>query len=399
MSAGLARKKRMQEQIRDASDVLVLFNGLLGISGGDRHLLDMAYLWGEQTHALTQAALPRLAERVLLKDDLNRMRVRFIWSPFERHSVSSTLAVSAAYGWRIIGCSLARFSPAPKIVIASGHLPFDVVPALMLSRRYGARSVVYVFHLIQKQSRKPGPRYAIAKLAEDLSLYLMRRFDLVITDNMVVRDQLVALGIPEDKIRITALGIPSDTIRNAASSPVEYEAAFFGRLVWYKGIYDIVDAWQQVVAKLTKSRLLIIGDGPERHSLEQYIKNKGLTDNIDLAGFAYPPKSYELLKKCRLGLFPSHEEGWGISVCEAMACGLPIVAYDLPAYRSVYQRGMVTAPLGDWAGLAVQVCRLLTDDVSLRDLASEAVLQASKYDVRTVAQTQWKWLLDLTGPN
>ncbi len=392
-----AGNKRAQEKIESGSDVLVLFNGLLGISGGDRHLLDMARLWGEQTHDQTQAALPRLAEHVLSKDDLNRMRVRFIWSPFERHSVSSTLAVSAAYGWRIINCSLARFSLAPKVVIASGHLPFDVIPALILCRRYSARSVVYVFHLIQKQSRKPGLRYAIAKLAEDLALYLIRSFDLVITDNKVVRDQLVDVGIRADKIRVTPLGIPLDMIQQARSSPVEFEAVFFGRLVWYKGIYDVVDAWERVVSKLPKSRLLIIGDGPERSSLEQRIKERGLADSIELAGFVYPPRSYELLKKCRLGLFPSHEEGWGISLCEAMACGLPVVAYDLPAYRSVYKRGLVTAPLGDSAGLAAQTIRLLTNAESFRDLAAAAMQQASEYDVRIVAQTQWTWLTELTG--
>lgn len=47
---------------------------------------------------------------------------------------------------------------------------------------------------------------------------------------------------------------------------------------------------------------------------------------------------YSLLKSSKVFVFPSHEEGWGIAVCEAMAAGLPIVAYDLAPFREFFPR-------------------------------------------------------------
>jgi glycosyltransferase involved in cell wall biosynthesis len=333
---------------------------------------------------------------VLAKENFDHMQAHFVDSPFEKRSVSSTVQVSAAYGWRIVACSTAQFSRAPKIVIASGHLPFDVVPAVILGRRYRAKFVVYVFHLLQMQVRHPSPRNTIARLAEDLALYLIKRYaDLVVTDNTVVREQLIQFGVAAERIRVSPLGIPVDMIRSAPPSPEQYQAVFFGRLVEHKGIYDLIDTWERVVAALPGSKLLVVGDGPDRAALTLRIREKRLDGNVELAGFLNPPQSYAALKKCRLCLFPSHEEGWGIAICEAMACGLPVVAFDLPAYRSVFHAGIVTAPFGDCDGLARHVLRLLADEALCAELGKAAVRQAEEYDVTAIARTQWTWLCDL----
>ncbi len=380
-----------------ADRVLVLFNGFLGMSGGDRHLLDMAWHWSDLTGKRTQVAMPRLAERVLAEEYFEHMQTRFVESPFEKSAVSSTLAVSACYLWRILACSVARFAHAPKIVIASGHLPFDVVPAMILGIRYKAKWVLYVFHLIQMQVRQPSLRNAIARLAENLALFLTRRSAaLVITDNAMVRDQLAQLGIQSDRIRVSPLGIPLGDIRSAPSAPIQYQAVFFGRLVEHKGVFDLVDVWQRVVVEMPQAKLLVIGDGPARSSLAQRFEETKLDGNVEFAGLVNPLRRvYELLKQCRLCLHPSHEEGWGISVCEAMACGLPVVAYDLPAYQSVFRQGMLTAPLGNRPGLAQHVVRLLSDETFRAALAAAALQQASEYDVAVVAQQQWQWLCQI----
>jgi glycosyltransferase involved in cell wall biosynthesis len=248
------------------------------------------------------------------------------------------------------------------------------------------------------QVRRPSPRNTIARLAENLALYLIRRHaDLVIVDNVVVRDQLLQFGIAADRIRVTPLGIPLDVIRAVPSSPTQFQAVFFGRLTEHKGIYDLLDIWQKVVSQMPSSKLLIVGDGPARSSLAQRIEEKGLCGNIEFAGFVYPPRSYELLKKCRLCLAPSHEEGWGIGICEAMACGLPVVAYDLPVYRSVFRQGIITAPFGDNDAMAQHVIRLSTDEGLREDMGMAAMQQASEYDVAAIAREQWKWLCDLAS--
>ncbi len=381
-----------------ADNVLILFNGFLGMSGGDRHLLDMARQWSDLTGTRTRVALPRLAESIVADDYFDHMRVKYVDSPFEKRAVSSTLAVSACYLWRIIACSLARFAIPLRVVIASGHLPFDVIPALVLSWRYDAKWVLYVFHLIQMQGRQPSLRNAVATLAENLALWLTRRSAaLVITDNATVRDQLVRLGFDSDRIRVTSLGISLADIQSVPASPARYDAVFFGRLVEHKGVFDLVEIWKQVVAQAAGAKLLIIGDGPARSALGQQFQNAALEGNVEFAGLVNPiGRVYALLKQARICVHPSHEEGWGISICEAMACGLPVVAYDLPAYRSVFQQGMITAALGNRHMIAEHVARLLTDESLRQSLGAAAAQQALEYDVHGIAQRQWQYLCEIT---
>ncbi len=380
-----------------ADDVLVLFNGFLGMSGGDRHLLDMAWQWSDLTSSRTSVALPRLAASIVADSYLDHVRVQYIDSPFEKRAVSSTLAVSACYLWRIIACSVTHFAVPPRIVIASGHLPFDVIPALVLSRRHKAKWVLYVFHLIQMQNRQRSLRNAIATCAENVALWLARRnAALVITDHATVRDQLVRLSIEASRIRVTSLGISLTDIQSVPCSPTRYDAVFFGRLVEHKGIFDLVEIWSQVAACVAGARLLIIGDGPARFSLSQRFHDAGLQGNVEFAGLVNPiSRVYALLKQSRVCVHPSHEEGWGISICEAMACGLPVVAYDLPVYRSVFERGMLTTPLGNYRKVAEQITRLLMDEPYRKSVGAAAEQQASEYDVRAIAQRQWQYLCEI----
>jgi glycosyltransferase involved in cell wall biosynthesis len=62
-----------------------------------------------------------------------------------------------------------------------------------------------------------------------------------------------------------------------------------------------------------------------------------------------------LLKGCELFVFPSNEEGYGIAIAEAIAADKPVLAYELPHYCEVFNDSLVTAPVGDVAGLTARM--------------------------------------------
>jgi len=70
---------------------------------------------------------------------------------------------------------------------------------------------------------------------------------------------------------------------------------------------------------------------------------------------------FQVLKSSKIFILPSYNESWALVVCEAMACGLPVVAYDLPVFEEVYKKGMILIPIGDIDKFAGAILKLLYD--------------------------------------
>lgn len=167
-----------------------------------------------------------------------------------------------------------------------------------------------------------------------------------------------------------------------------------GRLIPSKGIFDLAEIWKLVVEKSPKTRLAVIGTGEEvmKDRLKELIRKNSLDNNIELLGFLPKREVIRVLKSARVFLFPSWEEGWGISVAEAMACGLPVVAYDLPVYKEIFSSGITKVPLGATGQFADEVIQLLSDKELLVKMGQDALSQSSVYDWDIVAKQEFETL-------
>jgi glycosyltransferase involved in cell wall biosynthesis len=115
-----------------------------------------------------------------------------------------------------------------------------------------------------------------------------------------------------------------------------YDGVFVGRIAKEKGVFDLLNIWKRIVEKKNDAKLLIVGSGIEFQAVKEAIFKLGLENKVFLRGRCRDRELYELLKLSRVFIFPSLFEGWGIAVAEALACGLPVVAYDIPALREVF---------------------------------------------------------------
>ena len=100
---------------------------------------------------------------------------------------------------------------------------------------------------------------------------------------------------------------------------------YVGRLFDYKGILDLLDAFERLSAILQKTRLLIVGDGVERQSVEDAA---GKNHSMKYAGQLDREGLFEMYHASDLLVVPSHREQWGLVVNEGMAAGLPVIATD-----------------------------------------------------------------------
>ncbi len=201
----------------------------------------------------------------------------------------------------------------------------------------------------------------------------------IIAVSSVVRDSLVAHGIDEKRITVIPNGIDLERFHSTGTRDTEREFTFLfvGRLVEQKGVDVLLDA----LAQVPRGRLQVVGGGVLRASLEQKTRDLGLVSRVEFLGARRDIP--QLLKQADCFVFPSRWEGYGLSLIEAAAAGLPIIASDLPAVRDLVDNGveaLLVAP-EDRAALA-KAMQTMMDDLALRArLAAAGRKKATEFSI------------------
>jgi glycosyltransferase involved in cell wall biosynthesis len=187
-------------------------------------------------------------------------------------------------------------------------------------------------------------------------------------------DFLIKAGVLRSKIiYIPAFYIDLDIFRPTEIQK-QYDVIFVGRLAENKGIKLLLEA-----SKITKAKTIIVGDGPERTSIEAAIKNNSLKNYIALHGWARDPEEIAaLLNKSKILVMPSYNEGGPRVVLEAMACGLPVIVTKVGLMPDIIKDGE-SGLFVDWN--VQNIARKITDlleNGSMRDKFRDAGLELAK---------------------
>lgn len=137
---------------------------------------------------------------------------------------------------------------------------------------------------------------------------------------------------------------------------------FLGHLEAGKGCHDLLHAMRTIVAAVPQARLLLCGDG-QRDEAHALVAALGLQANVDLPGWVDAGERAALLDAATVFVLPSHAEGLPMSLLEAMAHGVPVVATAVGGIPEAVRdgvEGVLVAP-GDIGALADAVLGLLDD--------------------------------------
>ena len=178
-------------------------------------------------------------------------------------------------------------------------------------------------------------------LAYQLYAPFLDNYDRVIVFSQIQKELLVKMGVREAKIAVIPNGV--DTVKySPGTSKVkdEFNAerlfVYQGRLAPEKNVESLLRAWKQSTMSPT-SKLLIVGDGPLRSSLEPFYESEyGV---IWLGFVASEERRIEILRGADLFILPSLVEGLSLSLLEAMSCGLACLATDVGADGEVLEKG------------------------------------------------------------
>lgn len=240
---------------------------------------------------------------------------------------------------------------------------------------------------------------------------LLRRADAFVSLSSDMRAELLAHGVPET--RITTIPNSVDAARFARRSPPGKSAVrtalglpedglivlFTGRLLASKGVLDLVRAWAALAPDHPTARLVIVGSGKglmhdcesELHAL---IESKGLRGSVVTTGFVRNVEDY--LAAADIFAFPTTDEAFGISLVEAMAAGLAVVATRVGGIKDIVApeaNGLSIEPF-DRAALETALRRLLGDDALRTRLGAAATATVEERYTTEAVLRRYASLLD-----
>jgi glycosyltransferase involved in cell wall biosynthesis len=184
------------------------------------------------------------------------------------------------------------------------------------------------------------------------------------------------LGLRPGRVRVVCNGVPEPgTRRSVATPPGRVVVGAVGRLDRQKGF----DLLLRAVADLSDVHLVLVGDGPERHALEELTADLGLQERITMAGWSAEAPS--LMRSFDVLAVPSRWEGLPLVVLEAMLAGVPVVATPVGGVPDAvrHEQTGLLVPVDDAAALTAALDRLVTDPGLRRRLAAAAADDARRH--------------------
>jgi glycogen(starch) synthase len=160
--------------------------------------------------------------------------------------------------------------------------------------------------------------------------------------------------------------------------------AFAGRLVYEKGVQDLLASLPALRSRHRGLRAVIAGDGPYRPQLEEAIHRLDLTQTVSFAGFLGEGELPAVFAATDATVIPSRYEPFGMVALEAAAAGAPLAVAATGGLAEIVQTGItgVTFPHSDPDALATAVSALLHDEVFARRVARQA---------RTMVSERYGW--------
>jgi glycosyltransferase involved in cell wall biosynthesis len=179
-----------------------------------------------------------------------------------------------------------------------------------------------------------------SEVVSNIELHAANSADLIVTVSYAMKDELIQLGFPKDKIQVCYNGVDPQKYNPQAVTREqrckirglygvkddELMVLFIGRLVGVKGVDRLIMAMPHILQKLPKAKLVILGLGDLQEYLSNLVKTMKLDNSVKLR-FEFVPEEERILHyaACDVAVFPSLYEPFGIVVLEAMSMERPVI--------------------------------------------------------------------------
>lgn len=150
-----------------------------------------------------------------------------------------------------------------------------------------------------------------------------------------------------------------------------------------KRVDDVLKIFN-IVRKKIPAKLLMVGDGPERHRLEELCRELSVCHLVKFLGKV--KDTDRILTASDIFILPSESESFGLAALEAMAAKTPVISTNTGGIPEVNENGVsgFLSNVGDVEAMAKNTLKILSDNATLEKFKEGAYLQAKKFDIHTV---------------
>ena len=167
-------------------------------------------------------------------------------------------------------------------------------------------------------------------------LMIKLRYDCIHTVSEATREDLLKFGAKKP-IHVIHNAIESTQASNTKQNPLQF--AYVGRLVFYKNLEVAIKAVD--IARKTESeiKLVIVGSGPHRKTLEEMARKNGLEKNIEFKGYVTAEEKSKIIAESSAFVFPSLCEGFGLVILEAYEQKKPVLVSNIRPMSDIVSDG------------------------------------------------------------
>jgi 1,2-diacylglycerol 3-alpha-glucosyltransferase len=252
--------------------------------------------------------------------------------------------------------------------------------------------LVFTFHTRYDeyaQSYVPIVAGLASKVAEEVVRRYMRQCTHIVAPTPAIRDLILREYSIDAPVSVVPSPVDLERYKEKDSKRIRQEFGldkyelllYIGRVAKEKGLDLLVNAFARVIAERPQARLLLVGGGPYRRTLESLVKRHGLTGKVLFTGVVPHGEIPDYAAAADLFVFTSVTDTQGLVLVEAMAAGVPAVAVKAPGPIDILAGGGGLLVPAEEDAFVKAVLMLLNDEVRRKEMGQEALRLAQPYAI------------------
>ena len=269
---------------------------------------------------------------------------------------------------------------------------FDVIHAHDWLVAYSAKSIKESYNIplistihATESGRNSGIHDETQRYINDSEWMLTYESSEVIVNSNYMKNEVQRLfGLPYDKINVIPNGVNLQLFSNVN---VDYDfrrqyamdnekiILYVGRIVYEKGIQNLIAAMPKILDRYHDSKLIICGRGGMIDELREQVKYLGIDNKVYFAGYCDSKKMQKMYKCADVAVFPSTYEPFGIVAIESMLSGTPTIVSDVGGLNEIVEHGVtgMKSYAGNANSIADSVLALLFDPKLCANISQNAI--------------------------